>query len=219
MKGGDAYAVTCPLITKADGGKFGKSEGGNVWLDAKKTSPYKFYQFWLNASDEDMPKYLRIFSLKTRQEIEALEADHLEAPHLRLMQKALAEELTARVHGAEQLDLAVKASNILFGKSTSEDLKSLDEQSILDVFDGVPTGSVSESDLNSGLPIIDFLSEVSGFLASKGEARRALKENSISVNKDKVKDDFVVDPSHILADKFILLQRGKKNYFLVQLVR
>lgn len=218
MKAGDAFAVTCPLITKADGGKFGKSENGNVWLDRTKTSPYKFYQFWLNAADEDMHKYLRIFSLKSKEEIEALEKAHAEAPHTRIMQHALADEITIRVHSQEDLNTAKLASQILFGKSTSEDLKQLSEENLLEVFDGVPQGEISRNEISNGIDIIDLLSEGAGFLKSKGEARRALKENSIAVNKEKVAEDAKINSQHIIANNYILLQRGKKNYFLVKLI-
>lgn len=218
MKAGDAFAVTCPLITKADGGKFGKSENGNVWLDREKTSPYKFYQFWLNAADEDMHKYLRIFSLKTQAAIEAIEAEHALAPHTRLMQHALADELTIRVHSQEDLEAAQKASQILFGKSTSEDLKGLNEQNLLDVFEGVPQGSMLLSTLSAGVSIIDFLSEHTGFLKSKGEARRALNENSIAINKEKVTEETTITTQDLIAEKYLLAQRGKKNYFLVKLI-
>jgi tyrosyl-tRNA synthetase len=218
MKAGEAFAATCPLITKADGGKFGKSEHGNVWLDRTKTSPYKFYQFWLNAADEDMHKYLRIFSLKSKDEIEALEAKHAEAPHTRIMQHALADEITVRVHSQEDLDAAKLASQILFGKSTSEDLKQLTEENLLEVFDGVPQGELKHEELVNGVNIIDLLSEGSGFLKSKGEARRALSENSIAVNKEKVTEEATINDQHIIANNYILLQRGKKNYFLVKLI-
>jgi tyrosyl-tRNA synthetase len=217
MKGGDAFAVTCPLITKADGGKFGKSESGNIWLDRDKTSPYKFYQFWLNAADEDLPKYLRIFSLKEQAEIEAIEAEHALAPHTRIMQHALVDELTVRVHSTEDLETAKKASQILFGKSTSEDLKSLSEQNLLDVFEGVPQGTVAASELAKGISVIDFLSDHTEFLKSKGEARRALKENSIAINKEKVNEESIITQDNLIAEKYILAQRGKKNYFLVKI--
>lgn len=212
---GEAFALTAPLVKKADGSKFGKSEGGNVWLDRNKTSPYKFYQFWLNSSDEDVAKYIRLFSLKDKSEIEALKAQHAEAPHQRMLQKAIAEEMTIRVHSAEDLETAIEASQILFGKSTSESLKKLSEEDFLSVFEGVPQSSVKAALIKEGVPVVDLLSEHSGFLNSKGEARRALKENAISINKDKASEDLVVNADHLLNGKFILLQRGKKNYFLV----
>lgn len=218
MDGGEAFALTCPLITKADGSKFGKSEGGNIWLDPNLTSPYKFYQYWINASDEDVKKWIRIFSLKNREEIEALEAEHNEAPHTRILQKALAEELTIRVHSEDALANAIEASNILFGNSTTEALKNLSEQNLLEVFEGVPMADVATDKVNAGLGIIDLLVAESGFLKSNGEAIRALKENSISVNKAKVNKEYSVSASDLIAGKYILLQRGKKNYFLVRVV-
>lgn len=215
LESGEAYALTTPLIKKADGTKFGKSEGGNIWLDAKRTSPYKFYQFLLNTADADVGNYARVFSTKGREEIEAIEAEHEQAPHQRKMQKALAEELTARVHSKEDLEKALNASEVLFGKATSEALKSLDETTILDVFDGVPQAKVSKSDIEGGCDIIGLLAEKTGFLQSNGEARRALKENSISVNKNKVTDGFATSTDDLIDGKYLLLQRGKKNYFLV----
>ena len=215
---GKGYAITCPLITKSDGSKFGKSEGGNVWLDANRTSPYKFYQYWLNSSDEDAEKYIKIFTFLNKEEIDALIKEHQEAPHLRVLQKRLAEELTILVHSNDDLDNAVKASNILFGRSTGDDLKQLDEQTFLDVFDGVPQAELSKTDIESGLDIIGALAEKSGFLKSNGEARRALKENSISVNKEKVKDDYSITSNDLINNKFVLLQRGKKNYFILRIV-
>ena len=212
---GKGYAITCPLITKSDGSKFGKSEGGNVWLDAKRTSPYKFYQYWLNTSDEDAEKYIKIFTFLDKVTIDGLIAEHLEAPHLRVLQKRLGEEVTILVHGKEEYEKAISASSILFGKSTEEDLKGLDEQTFLDVFDGVPQASIEKSELEIGLDMIGALSAKTGFLKSNGEARRALKENSISVNKSKVKEDFLITSSALIADKYVLLQRGKKNYYLL----
>ncbi len=213
---GEAYALTTPLIKKADGTKFGKTEGGNVWLDPAKTSPYKFYQYWINASDEDAATYIRIFTLKSREEVEALEATHAEAPHLRTLQKALAEDITTRVHSKEAHDSAVAASQILFGKSTADDLKGIDEATLLAVFEGVPQKAVNRVDIEAGVEIVDMLSDATGFLNSKGEARRALKENSISVNKGKVADDYKVTATDLINDKYVVLQRGKKNYFLVK---
>lgn len=215
LEGGEAYALTTPLIKKADGSKFGKSEGGNVWLDPNRTSPYKFYQFLLNTADGDVGNYMRVFSTKGQEEIEALEKEHEQAPHMRAMQLALAEELTARVHSAEELEKAVNASQVLFGKSTSEALMTLDEAAILDVFEGVPQGRVSKDAIEGGMGVVDLLAAESGFLTSNGEARRALKENSISVNKNKVGEDFTTSSGDLIAGKYLLLQRGKKNYFLV----
>jgi len=214
---GKAYAITVPLVTKADGTKFGKTEGGNVWLDANRTSPYKFYQYWLNASDEDAEKYIKIFTFLDKEAIEALIVEHRETPHLRLLQKKIGEEVTIMTHGQEAFDNAIKASQILFGKSTSEDLKSLDEQTFLDIFEGVPQASVSKEDIENGLDMIGALAAKTGFLNSNGEARRALKENAISVNKEKVKEDFVISTSDIIANAYVLLQRGKKNYFLLKI--
>lgn len=210
-----AYALTCPLITKADGSKFGKTEGGNVWLDPKKTSPYKFYQFWLNTSDEDAEKYIKIFTFLDKETISRLTAEHKEAPHTRVLQKRLAEEITIFLHGEEELEKAIKASEILFGKSSSEDLKALDEQTFLDVFNGVPQAEIPASDIQGGLDIVAALNERSGFLKSNGEARRALKENSISVNKEKVGEGHTITVEDLINNKFVLLQRGKKNYFVL----
>lgn len=211
--GGQAFAVTTPLIKKADGSKFGKTEGGNVWLDKTKTSPYKFYQFWLNASDDDAKNYIKIFTLKSQEEIKAIIAEHEESPHLRVLQKALADEVTTRVHSSEDLGMAIKASNILFGKSTADDLKTLDEDTLLSVFEGVPQFEVATTDLDCG--IVDFLAEKTQVFASKGEARRMLKSNAISINKEKVSEDKEIAASDLISDKYILAQKGKKNYFLI----
>lgn len=216
--GGKGFALTCPLITKADGTKFGKTEGGNVWLDAHRTSPYKFYQYWLNTSDEDAEKYIKIFTFLSREEVESLIAEHKEAPHLRILQRKLAEEVTVMVHSQKDLDKAMSASNILFGKSTSEDLKQLDEKTFLDVFEGVPQAQLPVSELENGLDMIGALAAKTGFLGSNGEARRELKQNSISVNKQKVREDFLITPSDLINGKFVLLQRGKKNYFVLTVV-
>ena len=215
VAGGKAYAMTCPLITKADGTKFGKTEGGNVWLDRHRTSPYKFYQYWLNASDEDAEKYIKIFTFLDKKTIDTLTTEHKETPHLRLLQKKVAEEVTTMVHSKEDLDSAIKASNILFGKSTSEDLMTLDEQTFLDVFDGVTQAEVSREDIDNGLDMIGALAAKTGFLKSNGDARRALKENAISVNKEKVKEDYSITAKDLINNKFVLLQRGKKNYYVV----
>ncbi|WP_438710895.1 tyrosine--tRNA ligase [Aquimarina muelleri] len=218
VAGGKGYALTCPLITKSDGSKFGKSEGGNVWLDAKRTSPYKFYQYWLNTSDEDAEKYIKIFTFLTEEEIKTLVAKHKEAPHERILQKRLADEVTVIVHSQEDLDNAIKASNILFGKSTSADLKELDEATFLDVFDGVPQAEVAKDKITDGLDIIGALAEHTGFLKSNGEARRALKENSISVNREKITDTYSISEQDLINNQFVLLQRGKKNYFVIRAV-
>ncbi|HEX4887117.1 MAG TPA: tyrosine--tRNA ligase [Luteibaculaceae bacterium] len=212
---GSAFALTTPLIKKSDGTKFGKSEGGNIWLDKTKTSPYKFYQFWLNAADADAENYIKIFSIKTQAEIETLIEEHRSAPHERKLQRALAEEITLRVHSAEDLQAALEASEILFGKATSEQLKRLSDDDFLAVFEGVPQASVSVDRL-MGTEVVDVLSELTGFLPSKSEARRALKENSISINKDKIDAEARLNESHLINNKFVLLQRGKKNYFVIR---
>jgi tyrosyl-tRNA synthetase len=215
--GGEAYAVTTPLIKKADGTKFGKTESGSVWLDPEKTSPYAFYQFWLNASDTDAANYIRIFTLKSKDEIEALEAQHAEAPHLRVLQKAIAEDITTRVHGAEALQTAIAASNILFGKSTADDLRSLSEKDFFSVFEGVPQASVSISDFQNGLSIVEALAAKTGFLSSNGEARRELKANAISVNKEKVAEDYILSTQDLINDRYVLLGKGKKNNYILRI--
>jgi tyrosyl-tRNA synthetase len=215
IAGGKGYALTCPLITKSDGTKFGKSEGGNVWLDAKRTSPYKFYQYWLNTSDDDAEKYIKIFTFLDKNTVEGLVEQHKEAPHLRVLQRRLAKEVTTTVHNEAAYDNAVAASEILFGKSTSQDLKNLDAETFLDIFEGVPQAEVTIADIEGGIDIIGALAEKTGFLKSNGEARRALKENSISLNKEKVKDDYKITKTDLLNDKFVLLQRGKRNYFVL----
>lgn len=216
IAGGKAFALTCPLITKADGTKFGKSEGGNIWLDSARTSPYKFYQYWLNTSDVDAEKYIKIFTFLTKEAIDVLTAKHQEAPHLRLLQKCLAEETTTMVHSAADLENAIKASAILFGNSTSGDLKELDEATFLDVFEGVPQAIVSRNEIEAGLDIVAVLNEKTGFMKSNGEARRALSANSISVNKEKVTEEFVLGAKDLINNQFVLLQSGKKNYFVVR---
>ena len=218
IAGGKAYALTCPLITKADGTKFGKSEGGNVWLDAETTSPYKFYQYWINVSDEDAQRYIKIFTMLSREEIEQLISEHQAAPHLRVLQNKLAEELTTLVHGREELQKAQKASQILFGNSTSDDLRQLDAKTFLEVFDGVPQAEVTRAEIAAGLDMIAALSAKTGFIASNSEARRALKEKSIAVNKEKVEESYIIAEKDIIDDKFVLLQRGKKNYFVIVIV-
>lgn len=213
--GEKAYALTCPLITKADGTKFGKSEGGNIWLSAEYTSPYKFYQYWVNVSDADAEKYIKIFTFISRDEIESLVKEHTEAPHLRVLQKRLAAEVTTMVHGAENLENAIKASNILFGNSTSDDLKQLDAQTFLEVFDGVPQAEIDKADIEAGLNIIEALAAKSSFLPSNGEARRSLQANSISVNREKVGEDYIITSNDLINNQFVLLQKGKKNYFIL----
>jgi tyrosyl-tRNA synthetase len=211
----DAFALTCPLITKADGSKFGKSEGGNIWLDAERTSPYKFYQYWLNASDEDAKKWIRLFTLLGKEEIEALEKAHDEAPHLRMLQKELAKDITIRVHSEEDYNMAVEASGILFGKGTTDTLRKLPSPVLLSIFEGVPQSAVSREEFESGIGILDFLSAKVGAFKSNGEARRMLKDNAVSINKQKIREDYQIDSKDLLNDKYILVQKGKKNYYLV----
>jgi tyrosyl-tRNA synthetase len=213
--GGEAFALTCPLITKADGGKFGKTEQGNIWLDPEKTSPYQFFQFWLNCSDEDSKKYIRIFTLFSKAEIEQMEKEHMEAPHLRILQKALAKEITCRVHSEAEYDAAVAASEILFGKGTAESLAALPEKTFLSVFEGVPQVEIDKTIVEQSINIVDFLTDVTQIFPSKGEARRTLKENGVSINKEKITDDYVVTSNSVLNGKYILVQRGKKNYYIV----
>ncbi len=210
-----AYALTCPLVTKADGTKFGKSEGGNIWLDADKTSVYKFYQYWINTSDVDAEKYIKIFTFLDKQTIDNLIEEHSQAPHLRILQKRLAEEITTFVHSKEELEKAISASQILFGNSTSDDLKQLDSETFLEVFEGVPQAGIPMGDLENGIDIIEVLNAKSGFFKSNGEARRALTANSISVNREKVQEGFVLSTKDLINNKFVLLQSGKKNYFVL----
>ena len=212
---GKGYAMTCPLITKADGTKFGKTAEGNIWLDSHRTSPYKFYQYWLNTSDEDAEKYIKIFTFLTQSEIKVLAEEHAKAPHLRSLQKRLASELTTMVHSEEDLKRVEQASNILFGKSTSDDLKGLDSDTFLEVFEGVPQAEISVSELENGLDMVGALAAKTGFLNSNGEARRELKQHSISVNKEKVKEDYLITKSDLINDQYVLLQRGKKNYYIL----
>ncbi|MDH6343342.1 tyrosyl-tRNA synthetase [Parabacteroides sp. PFB2-12] len=212
----EAFALVCPLITKADGGKFGKTETGNVWLDRRYTSPYKFYQFWLNVSDADAAKYIRIFTALSREEIEALEAEQAEAPHMRALQKRLAKEITVMVHSEEDYEMAVEASNILFGNSTSETLKKLDEDTLLAVFEGVPQFEVSLDEVNAGIKAVDLLTEKAAVFPSKGEMRKLVQSGGVSLNKEKLAEtDVVINASSLLNGKYLLVQRGKKNYFLL----
>ena len=212
--GKKVFALTCPLITKTDGTKFGKTEAGNVWLDKNRTSPYKFYQYWLNISDEDAIKYVKIFTFYSEDEIKNFINEHNKNPHLRSLQKIIASDLTKLVHSDDDLEKAIIASNILFGKSTSNDLSSLDENTFLDVFSGVPQKTISLKYLNTNPFVQEFLYKV-GFLSSKSEINRAIKENSLSINKDKIKDMDRISKSNLICDKYILAQRGKKNYFLI----
>ena len=215
-EGGKAYALTCPLIKKADGSKFGKTEEGNVWLDKSRTSPYKFYQFWLNTSDEDALSYIKIFTFLPREVIEEKIQEHQTAPHLRLLQKTIAEEVTTLVHGKEAYLKAVEASQILFGKTTGDSLQKLDSQTFLELFEGVPQAEVSRSLIYGGLDLVAALATETGFLSSNGEARRALKENAISVNQVKVDENFTLGAKDLIAAQYILLRRGKKNYFILK---
>lgn len=218
IESGKGFALTCPLITKADGTKFGKTEGGNIWLDPKLTSPYKFYQYWLNSSDEDAEKYIKIFTFLTKEEIEQLVEDHKKEPHLRQLQRKLAEETTIMVHSQEDLENAVKASEVLFGKSTAEDLRGLNEATFLDVFEGVPQAEVGMADVEEGLDMIAALSAKTGFLKSNAEARRALKENAVSVNKEKVGENYTITSSDLINDKYVILNKGKRNTYILRVV-
>ena len=218
MINGEAYALTCPLITKADGGKFGKTEKGNVWLDPARTSPYAFYQFWLNCSDDDSKRYIRIFTHFTKEEIEEMERQHDAEPHLRILQKALAKDLTVRVHSQEDYDAAVNASEILFGKGTAENLAALSEEMFLSVFEGVPQFEVPMTVLDETCGVVDFLAKHTQVFNSNGEARRMLKDNGVAINKTKVKEDKTVTKDDLLNGKYILVQKGKKNYYIVKFV-
>jgi tyrosyl-tRNA synthetase len=215
IESGKAYALTCPLITKADGTKFGKSEGGNIWLDTERTSPYKFYQYWLNTSDVDAEKYIKIFTFLDKETIEKLITEHNETPHLRVLQKRLAEEITVMVHSAADLENAIAASNAFFSPSM-EELKRLDEKTFLEVFDGVPQAEISMEDLNIGLDMIAALAAKTNFLASNSDARRELKQNSISLNKEKVGEDKIITKEDLINNQFLLLQKGKKNYYVIK---
>lgn len=214
--GGEAFALTTQLIKKADGSKFGKSESGNIWLDPKRTSPYKFYQFWLNASDEDVKNYIRIFTLFKKENIETLEAEHLQAPHLRVLQKALAKDITIRVHSEEDYILAIEASTILFGNSTADALNSLNEETFLDVFEGVPQSTISKKEMEAGINIVELLSDKTNIFPSRGEARKMITGGGVSINKQKIEDaETLVNTDNLINNKYILAQRGKKNYYLI----
>ena len=217
-EGGKAYAITCPLIKKVDGTKFGKTEGGNVWLDKTRTSPYKFYQFWLNNSDEDAENYIKIFTFLSEDEVLKLNEAHQTAPHLRVLQKTIAEEVTRLVHGEEELTKAQEASQILFGKSTRETIQKLDQTTFLELFEGVPQAEIKRVSVENGLDIVAALSSDTGFLQSNGEARRALKENAIAVNKQKISSEYQITSEDLIANQYVLLQRGKKNYFILKIV-
>ena len=216
--GGEAYALTCPLITKTDGGKFGKTEEGNIWLDPKRTSPYKFYQFWLNTSDDDAADYIKKFTVLPKEEIEALVKHHTEAPHLRILQKTLAKDITIRVHSEEEYNAALEASEILFGKGTTETLQKLPEETLLSVFEGVPQSEVAKSEVAKSIGIVEFLTENTLIFPSKSEARRMLKEGGILINKQKADESFIISEANLLNQKYILVQKGKKNYYLVKVI-
>jgi len=214
--GGEAFALTCPLITKADGSKFGKTESGNVWLDPERTSPYQFYQFWLNTSDEDAERYIKIFTLLSKEEIEDLVAQHKEAPHVRILQKKLAEEITKMVHSTEEYEMAVEASQILFGNGTAEQLRKLNESTFLSVFEGVPQFMVSKSEIGNGMNVVELLAEKTAVFPSKGELRRTIQANGLSINKEKISDpECVISTDYLIGGKYILAQKGKKNYYLL----
>jgi tyrosyl-tRNA synthetase len=216
---GEAFALTCPLITKADGGKFGKTESGNIWLDSKLTTPYKFYQFWLNVSDADAEKYIKIFTLLGKEEIAELVKEQEAAPHLRPLQKRLAKEVTCMVHNEEEYDKAVEASEILFGNATTESLAKLDKETFLAVFEGVPTFEIDRAKLNTGVPIIELIAAETTVFPSKGEARRTIKGNGLSLNKAKVTDqEYLVTASDLINGTYLLLQKGKKSYFVIEAV-
>lgn len=213
---GEAFALTCPLMTKADGGKFGKTESGTIWLDPERTSPFQFYQFWINASDEDAGKYIRTFTFLDKDTIEGLEKEHAEAPHLRILQKRLAAEITKMVHSEEALESALRTTEILFNKkATVDDLRKLSTQEIMEGFDGVPQAKVSRADIEAGLGILDALSAKTGFLKSNGEARREIKGNAISVNRAKIQEDYVITENDLINDQIVLLSRGKKNNYIL----
>ncbi|MDG2080574.1 MAG: tyrosine--tRNA ligase [Bacteroidales bacterium] len=214
----NVYAITCPLITKADGSKFGKTESGNVWLDPEKTSPYEFYQFWLNVSDEDAEKYIKIFTLSTEGDIEAMIEEHKNAPHLRHLQNELAKDITCRVHGREAYNKAIEASQILFGKGTTEMLMNFDEKTLLSIFKGVPQSEVSKDEFEMGIGLLDFLSIKAGAFKSNGEAKRMIKDNAVSINKSKINESYELNSQSLINNKYILVQKGKKNYFLVKVV-
>jgi tyrosyl-tRNA synthetase len=215
VTGGEAFGLTCPLIKKADGGKFGKTEKGNIWLDPAKTSPYSFYQFWLNCSDEDAKKYVRIFTLFSKEEIESMEKEHDANPHLRIMQKTLAKELTICVHSEKDYLASVEASKILFGAGTAESLSALSKEMFFSVFEGVPQYNIAASKIQDGINIVELLAEATNIFSSKGEARRMLKENGVSVNKIKVNDTSVISSSELINNQYLLIQKGKKNYYVI----
>lgn len=218
MGGGEAWAVTTPLLTKADGSKFGKSEGGNVWLDPEKTSPYKFYQYWINTSDEDAKRFIRIFTLLSQEEIEALEKEHDENPGRRILQNVLAEDITVRVHSREAYDKSIEASRILFGKNTADQLANIEEADLLAVFEGVPQYELTLNTLNGGIDIVEMIADITDITPSRGEARRSIKGNAISINKEKVEEGFIIQKEMLIKDKYLIVQKGKKNYHLLRFV-
>jgi tyrosyl-tRNA synthetase len=215
MDGGETFALTTPLMKKADGTKFGKTESGNIWLDPARTSPYKFYQFWINASDEDIPNFFRVFTLREQEDVLALETEHKAAPHLRLMQKELAAELTTRVHGARDYEMALAASDMLFGKGNADALLALDESYFLEVFEGVPQTHIPHSELHVGIPIIELLADKTGIFPSRGEARKMLQQGGVMLNREKIDETLTVDSRTLIRHRYLLLQKGKKNYYLV----
>jgi len=216
IEGGEAYAITCPLITKADGGKFGKTENGNVWLDRRYTSPYQFYQFWINVSDEDAAKYIKIFTTLSKEKINALIEEQQKAPHLRPLQKKLAEEITIMVHSRQDYEMAVNASQILFGKATSETLRSIDEETFLQVFDGVPQFHISKEALSQSVKAVDLLTEIATVFPSKSEMRKTTQAGGVMINKERLENpETLIDDSSLIGGKYLVAQRGKKNYFLL----
>ncbi|WPY98293.1 tyrosine--tRNA ligase [Christiangramia sp. OXR-203] len=215
---GKGYALTCPLITKADGTKFGKTEGGNIWLDKERTSPYKFYQYWLNTSDEDAEKYIKIFTFLSKEEIDSLIAEHKEAQHKRELQKELGKQVTTMVHSEEDYNNALAASEVLFGKSTAADFRKLDEATFLDIFEGVPQADIAMTEIENGLDMIAALAAQTNFLKSNGEARRALKENSVAVNKEKIKEDYTITKDDLINNKYVILNKGKKNTYIIRAI-
>ena len=218
MDNGKGYALTCPLIIKSDGSKFGKTQEGNIWLDSNKTSVYKFYQYWLNTSDEDAEKYIKIFTFLSKEEIRKLVLEHRDNPHLRILQKALSKDITSIVHSKEAYENALKASNILFSNNFKRDIEAIDESIFLEIFEGVPQYEIKLSIINKGLDMISALSDTTNFLQSNSEARRALREHSISVNKNKVNEDYLIDKNDLISNKYIILNKGKRNTYIIKVV-
>ncbi len=218
MDNGKGYALTCPLITKSDGSKFGKTHEGNIWLNSNRTSVYKFHQYWLNTSDQDAEKYIKIFTFLSKEEIRKLTLEHKDNPHLRILQKSLSKEITSIVHSKEAYDNALKASNILFSNNFKEDIEVLDELTFLEIFEGVPQYEIESSIFNKGLDMISALSDKTNFLKSNSEARRALKENAISVNKIKVNDSYLIEKKDLISNKYVILNRGKKSTYIIKVI-